>query len=419
MILSQSQVQNKLKEVPLMVVGIDFRLASSSLREKLIMTAGQREQLYRDLKKIDSGVEFMALETCNRVEWLAATDEPRWMGEILKARILKMWKDKKVPKSKRPEPFVFEGEDAIRHIFDVVVGKESLAMGEAQIAGQFHHSCREADREKTTGPILKKVAASAGRLAKAGHRTGFRSNQKMGIHGLVTQFFKLKKKDAANYQIMVLGMGSIGRKTADLLEEDESIRVLRFNRTIHPKQKGKWIPLQEFQNHLSQSDAIVMATASGVPVLNTETLPKALTAKKMTILDIGIPLQVDKALQKASWVDYNNIDQLMDLPGRQEKEPIGLAELNAEIQMEMTAFTRFCVERKREMTSIISKLHERRQQMIHHRIPEMVEAHLVNLDKQQKKQVQHFMKSIINDYARDIHGTLIEAIDAYGGVNYD
>ena len=98
---------------------------------------------------------------------------------------------------------------------------ESLAVGEAQIAGQFQAALNRAQEEKTTSPILNRLSHIAGRIAKSGYRIGFRSNYKQGIHGLVIKFLhnyygeKIGKK-----YILVVGMGEIGRKTSGLLEED-------------------------------------------------------------------------------------------------------------------------------------------------------------------------------------------------------
>lgn len=415
--LSYANVEKKMKEVPLTVVGIDFRIAPSAMREKLVTTSEEREALFREIRKIDATAEFMALETCNRVEWLVATKEPQWLSEILSARMMMIWRRSQTLES-APTPFTYSGVEALHHIFDVVVGKESLATGEAQIAGQFHESCNKARKEKTTGPILKRLAVSGGRLAKAGSRTGFRSNQKMGIHGLVSSFFshrfpvgEVDKKT----RILVVGMGSIGRKTYQILSEDPAYTVKAVNRTISDGHRGKWFEVAALPELVKEADGLVIATGARSPVLTCDLVPEHQRERPLVVLDIGIPLQVSDELQQASWVDYGNIDQLMDLPGRQERIPEGLEDLNLEIDKEIELFERFCRERQQQMTLVLANLHKGRQTYIHQHMPKMMETYLPDLSDDQKKRVQEMVKKMINDYAQDIHGSLVDAINAFGG----
>jgi len=416
---SYANLSKKFKEIPLTVVGIDFRIAPSALRQELVTSPEERQLLFREIRKIDSQAEFMALETCNRVEWIVATVEPLWMSEILKARMMMVWKKSGAAGRDFPAPFTHTGIQALRHMFNVVVGKESLATGEAQIAGQFHESCNKARLEKTTGPVLKRLAVAGGRLAKAGARTGFRSNQKMGIHGLVTRFFEHHLSASRNQTVLVVGMGSIGRKTAQLLTEHACCKVLCFNRSVDSAHEGKWLPLEDLAKHTQSADGLVIATGASEAVLGREDVLERPNSVPLLVLDIGIPLQVRPDLQESEWVSYHNIDDLMKLPGRQEKEPVGLVELNGEIQREVELFEQFCRERQQQITRVFSKLHRGRQEFIHRHIPELIEQKLDFLNAPRRKEVQEAMKELINTYAREIHESLVEAIHAFGGMNHE
>ena len=413
---SYASVTRKFREVPLTVVGIDFRIAPSAMRQKLLTSQEEREVLFNEIKKIDPQAEFMALETCNRVEWIVATVEPQWMSEILKARMMMIWRrSSQKTTDLTPNPFTYTGAEALNHIFNVVVGKESLATGEAQIAGQFHESCNNARQEKSTGPILKRLAVAGGRLAKAGSRTGFRSNQKLGIHGLVSRFFPYKLGEKANPTILVVGMGSIGRKTAQILADEGNFKIKCFNRTIDESHQGKWFPLESLPEHSRDADGLVIATGATQAVLNEDLIPDG-RQEPLLVLDIGIPLQVSEGLQARSWVDYNNIDDLMELPGRQEKEPEGLEDLNSEIEKEVELFERFCRERQQQMTLVLSRLHQGRQECIHQHLPALIQENLGELTDSQQKLVHETMKKLINSYAQDIHNSLVEAVNAFGGL---
>jgi len=91
-------------DIPLAVVGCDFRIASTPLRERLVSTDEQRAELFQAIRRIDPEAGFAALETCNRVEWIVSTENPRWMAELLKARVIALWNEAFAGRAEIPEP---------------------------------------------------------------------------------------------------------------------------------------------------------------------------------------------------------------------------------------------------------------------------------------------------------------------------
>jgi glutamyl-tRNA reductase len=188
---------------------------------------------------MDPAAGFAALETCNRVEWIATTENPQWVAELLSAQIEQRWQAQLPHLDYHPQPRVFIGREAARHLLRVVAGLESLAAGEAQIAGQFQDALLRARDERMSSPVLNRLAGHAGRLAKAGLRIGYRSDHRRGIHGMTSRLLQgLFNGSTQRKTILVVGMGAIGRKTAEALEQDLAAEVIRLNRTIGEQHRG-------------------------------------------------------------------------------------------------------------------------------------------------------------------------------------
>jgi len=405
-------MNGKLKiEVPLAVVSCDFRVAPSLFREKLVSTPERRQELFRAIRRIDPAAGYMALETCNRTEWLVSAENPAWLAELLKAHMTSLWKEALPGLDGYPAPAAYLGPDAVRHVYRVVMGLESLATGEAQIAGQFQNAMIQAREEGTLTPLLGRLGSGAGRLAKAGSRLGFRSNHRRGIHGLVCRFLQRQFNEAGFPQrVAVIGMGGIGRKTAQLLEESGDFQVTRVNRTVRPEHQGHWRSLEELPRLCGQLDARVVATGGLSPVLTARRLDLAGRTAALSIVDIGIPRQVEPEVQADPLVLNRNIDHLLDLP-RDDVDAGTMAQVEAELDKETERFLRFCMER--DMVLLLDRIHQGRQEFSLTRIPAFVAAGFAELDDKTRQQVEAGMKKIIADYAGEIHQALQLALEEY------
>ncbi|MBN2431134.1 MAG: hypothetical protein JXQ27_06640 [Acidobacteria bacterium] len=403
------------EDIPLAIVGCDFRQAATLFREQLVLTPTHRAELFRALQRVDPEAGFMALETCNRVEWLVTSDDPAWLAELLKARMLQIWTENVPGSALVPQPSCFVGSAAVAHALQVVAGLESLALGEAQIAGQFQDALNRAQEEKTASPILNRFGSAAGRLAKTAYRIGFRSNHRQGIHGLAVAFLlRQLPPSAGRHRIGVVGMGSIGRKAAHLLTEQPQMEVVPFNRTIRPELHGSWRPLAELPVAAADLDALLLATGSLQPVLTAEMLNGMPRRTPLWVMDIGVPRQMDSTLRSDPRIVYRSIDDLLALP-QEEADPDATARLQEEIRKEKERFTRFCLER--DMSHLLDRIHQGRQQYIHERLPLMVDEQLLCSNEQCRRHVVGAIKKCFNDYANEVHQALQNALEEYWSQN--
>ena len=95
--------------------------------------------------------EVMLLATCNRTEvYLAgvggdplAAFQGAW-GHLLREHL-----------------YVYQGEEAARHLYRVASGLDSLVIGEHQIQGQVKRAWQDASRRGDTAALLNKAAQGA------------------------------------------------------------------------------------------------------------------------------------------------------------------------------------------------------------------------------------------------------------------
>ena len=126
--------------MPLIAIGLNHQTAPLALREKVALDANALPAALAELFALDGVEEAAVLSTCNRTEVYAQVAEGRedlvgsWLarhhgmdGEALSAYLYRHT----------------DGE-AVRHLFRVATGLDSLVLGEPQILGQVKEAWQAA-----------------------------------------------------------------------------------------------------------------------------------------------------------------------------------------------------------------------------------------------------------------------------------
>src|SRR3989338_3182138 len=150
----------------LCVVCISHKKCPVETREKFFLRTVERELLLSHLKNESSVVEGLILSTCNRTEIYAhlLDDDPALLVKSLfKIKGLHFSDDL------MKYFYVKKDKDAVRHLFSVSAGLDSLILGEKQILGQVKVAVELSRQEGMLGKqfnILTNLAIRLGKKAR-------------------------------------------------------------------------------------------------------------------------------------------------------------------------------------------------------------------------------------------------------------
>ena len=114
------------------------------------------------------------LSTCNRSELYGVPENSRRPPP-------KRWKNSSLHSTRLPHhelngPFYrWAGPDAVRHLFRVASGLDSMLLGEAEILGQLRTAYNQALDHGATGPVLNRIfqgALEVGKRVRSGNGNG-------------------------------------------------------------------------------------------------------------------------------------------------------------------------------------------------------------------------------------------------------
>ncbi|MCG3109406.1 Glutamyl-tRNA reductase [Metallosphaera sp. J1] len=179
----------------------------------------------KELSKYYDG-EMAVLQTCNRIEIYLFSRDRSSVSEIL--HYLNEVHNKVIS----TDATILRGRDAVKHLFEVASGIDSLSVGEYEILKQIKDAMRDSMK---LGIGSRYMRALLERSLKVGRRVRLEtaiSRGKVGVYSLAVEFAKSRFGDIVNKRIAILGAGEIGGKLALILHNEGATDVTIFNRTF-------------------------------------------------------------------------------------------------------------------------------------------------------------------------------------------
>ncbi|UHQ20976.1 glutamyl-tRNA reductase [Lysobacter sp. KIS68-7] len=278
----------------LIVLGINHQTAPVGLRERVAFGADAMPRALAELRAMPSVREVALLSTCNRTELYALADDT---GDALADWLASH------PDSGDLHAYLYRHSDAdaVRHLFRVAAGLDSLVLGEPQILGQVKEAWAVARSAGTLGQHLDRLFQHAFTTAKRA-----RTDTRIGANpvSVASAAVRLAQESFARLEdstVLLIGAGETIELAARHLVEGKAKRLLVANRTLAHAQDlatrhgGVALPLTELDRHLAEADIVVSATASRDPIVRRTQVAEALSKRKhrpMLLLDLAVPRDI-------------------------------------------------------------------------------------------------------------------------------
>ncbi|HKC28540.1 MAG TPA: glutamyl-tRNA reductase, partial [Jatrophihabitans sp.] len=291
-------------------VGISYRTAPAATLEKLAVLPGDQQAALGHLRALSGVDEVFLLSTCNRVEVYAAAVGPA--EEVARCVTALLADRAELPADvvQRLAGVRIDGA-AAEHLFAVVCGLDSMAVGEEQIVAQVKAAARNAAAAGTTGSILTGLLDSALRASKRA-----RTETTIGTSGvsLVRAGLDAAREhlgDLAGRDAVVVGTGSVGKLAVRLLHEAGArlsivsrspARAAELAATVW----GRAVPADGLGAAIAEADLLVTAMGSPAPIVRAGDV----NTTGLFVLDLGLPPDVEPAVGRLPGVRHFNLAAL-------------------------------------------------------------------------------------------------------------
>lgn len=296
------------------VEGLNHKTAPVALREQFAVSPSNLVSRAAELRFREDLEEIVLLSTCNRVEIYAAARRPGRSTHSLLGSLCAE------PHDFRSCAYAYEGLQAMRHLFRVTAGMDSMVLGETEIAGQVKQAYETARAAKLTGGTLNKVFQTAFQVVKE-IRTGTgigRGATSVGGAG-VELVEKIFGHELSRQSVMVIGAGQMGEACLRHLTKKGARSILVSNRSydraveLATEFGGSAVRFENCRVAMAGVDIIVASTCCPKTLLHRADIEKAMASRRnrpLILIDISVPRNIDPEAQGIENVYLYNIDDL-------------------------------------------------------------------------------------------------------------
>jgi glutamyl-tRNA reductase len=303
----------------IVIIGVNHKTAPVAVREKLAFSGDCAGPLLT-LINIEGCRECCFLSTCNRVEVIFVANDPAAAAVAVRGFLFA--KSGLADAEAQQYSYLYQGKDAVEHLYHVAASLDSMVVGEPQILGQLKQAYREALEQKTTGVILNRLLSKSFSVAKR-----VRTETNIGGSAVSISYaaVELAKKIFGSLQdksVLLVGAGEMAELAAEHLVRQGIGRVIVANRTLERAVKlaqrfnGTAVGLTELTSQLEEVDILVSSTGATDLILRKDEVKPLMRQRKnkpLFLIDIAVPRDLDPELNDLDNVYLYDIDDLKNV----------------------------------------------------------------------------------------------------------
>ncbi|QGY44193.1 glutamyl-tRNA reductase [Maribellus comscasis] len=300
------------------LAGINHKTSPIEIREQFSIS---KEEIipFSELLQDDTGIsDIVVLSTCNRTEiYFSQMKYDNVTAAKLIYRTLKKFKG--IENKYWHLFYNYGNSEAVRHLFEVSSGIDSMIIGEDQIIGQIKEAYQYCTDAALTDAVLMRLFQKS---FEAGKRVRSETKIKMGTTSIssaaVQKCFQLY--DSLNdKRVLMIGAGDTGRLVLQHLNKSGVKRITVSNRTeekakrLAERYRCAMLPFDQMANHLFLYDIIIVATGSSVPLVTREMITDSQEKrenKPQVFVDISVPRNIEKNVEEMENIQLFTIDAL-------------------------------------------------------------------------------------------------------------
>ncbi|NMG00463.1 glutamyl-tRNA reductase [Aromatoleum toluolicum] len=297
----------------LYALGLNHHTAPLSIRERVAFQPERLDDALHDLTHARTVREAAILSTCNRTELYFATEQPQHAADWL-ARFHQM-----SLKEVSPYLYTYPQRDAIRHVFRVASGLDSMVLGEPQILGQVKDAVRRAEEAGTMGTLLHKLFQNTFAVAKEVRSTTAIGANIVSMAAAAVHLSERIFERIADQRVLFIGAGEMIELCAAHFAGATPKEMVVANRTearaqvVASRFGAQVMRLDAIGDVLPQFDVVVSCTASPLPIVGLGMVERAIKARRhkpMVMVDLAVPRDIEAEVGALDDVFLYTVDDL-------------------------------------------------------------------------------------------------------------
>ena len=304
------KIKNDVTKPTLYVIGISHKNADAAIRGLFSLSPTNKRNILKQ-GKLEGFENLLINSTCNRTEIYATISDPSALIELLcnhskgSAKILKSY------------GYILVGEEAVKHVFRVGSGLDSQILGDFEIISQLKMAAKLSKKYAVYGPFMNRLIDCVIQTSKRiKNETGLSSGA-TSVSFASVQYILRTVKSVKKKNILLFGTGKIGRNTCEnLIKHTKNEHITLINRTREKADKLAYKfklnvkNYSQLQEEIAKADILIVATGAQNPTIDQQLI---VGKKKLLILDLSIPKNVNDDVKNLTNVTLTHLDELSEI----------------------------------------------------------------------------------------------------------
>lgn len=403
------------------VIGANHRTAPLDLLEKMALDGERLEKYLTALSDRDHISEAVIVSTCNRTEIYVVAE--RFHDAYRDVRDLVSDLTYLPPDEFTDHLDVSWDADAVRHLFSVASGLDSVVIGEHEILGQVRTAWDSARTLGTAGPQLNLLFRSALECGKRARTETAISRSVTSVSQAAVVMAADRLGSIEGTSVVVLGAGAMGRGMVNLLSDNRPAAIAVVNRSaaaaaeVASSVEGRAAGLADLTVELLSADVMFSATGASTPLVSRADMEAVMAARNgrpLLIVDIAVPRDVEPSVESIDGIS------LLDMEALQEFCDRGLAERRRELPAVQSIIDHELDKwadraSSRQVAPLLAAMFGTAEQVRTGELDRFA-AKMATLDPAQREVIEALTRSIV---AKLIHAPTVELKDAAGTARGD
>lgn len=297
----------------LYALGLNHHTAPLAIRERVAFQPERLDQALHELTGSQTVREVAILSTCNRTELYFAAEQPQhaadWLAGYHQLPLAQV----------SPYLYSYPQRDAIRHMFRVASGLDSMVLGEPQILGQVKEAARRAEEAGTLGTLLHKLFQNTFAVAKEVRSTTAIGANIVSMAAAAVHLTERIFERVADQHVLFIGAGEMIELCAAHFSGASPRSMTVANRTearaegLAARFGAQTMRLDAVAEMLPRFDVVVSCTAAPLPIIGLGMVERAVKARRhrpMVMVDLAVPRDIEPEVGALDDVFLYTVDDL-------------------------------------------------------------------------------------------------------------
>lgn len=388
------------------LLGINHRTAPVEVREKLAFTQKELEDALLFSQERQGLLETVIISTCNRTEVYGVVDDPEQGRPIITGFLTGF---KKIDENQLKDCFYYcRGQETVEHLFRVSAGLDSMVIGETQVLGQVKEAYQKSMDLGRVDTVFHGLFRQALGVGKKIHRETCINDHAASVSYVAVNLAQKIFPRLPEQKVMVLGAGEMAQLTLKHLCEGGVKDLIIVNRNQDQARQlardfgGRVVGYDFLLDMMGEADIVISSTSAPHFILTrdkVEAIMGSRKSRKLFIIDIAVPRDVDPRIKEIGGVYLYNIDDLQAvLEDNLRERKLAARKAEKIIAGETREFLNWL--QGRQVVPLITALRDKADRSRQEHLERSLEK-LKGLTDKEKKVVENLSKNIMNSILRD------------------